>query len=474
MHNKGCVPCAFRKGKAARSKAARPHPAGFQAHGAAVENPSGRRAVTLAPRPAAKDAHMLRVLLVLPMYGGSLPIGRYAAQGLQECGCLVDTFEAPSFYPAYTALKDLRVGSDRLDRLQNGFLQLISQGILAKAEAFAPDLVLCLAQAPMSRMALRRLRKDGIATAMWFVEDFRLFTYWRAFAPYYDIFAVIQKEPFLTELRGIGVENALYLPLAALPAFHRPLDLTPEERQTFGADVSFLGAGYPNRRKAFLHLPRKGFKIWGTEWEDEPLLAPLVQRGGERISPEDAVRIFNATAINLNLHSSAQGETLVPQGDFVNPRTFELAACEAFQLVDRRALMPDLFAEDELAFFDNMDELQAGIAHYQTRPEERRAMAKRARDRVLRDHSYAARMRALLDFAKARLPEFGARPDVEWPEDMPEAMRKDVASLLQDLRLPESAAFDDVITAIRSKNDRLSDAEAALLFLDEWKKLYLP
>ncbi len=415
---------------------------------------------------------MLRVLVVLPMYGGSLPIGRYCVEGLREAGCLAETFEAPDFYPAFSAIRNLRIAPEKLDALQNAFLQVASQAILAKTEAFAPDLLLCLAQAPLSRQALKRLRREGIPTAMWFVEDFRLFTYWRAFAPLYDIFAVIQREPFLTDLSTIGVENVLYLPLAAQPTVHKPLGLSPAEKREFGSELSFMGAGYPNRRRAFLQLLGNDLKIWGTEWEDTPALAPLVQRGGQRISPEDTVRIYNAAAINLNLHSSIQSAELVSNGDFVNPRTFELAACGAFQLVDERSLLPELFAEDELARFSSMDELLAKIAHYKSHPEERTAMAARARERVLREHTYALRMRTLLDYAQERFPGMGKRKQQPWPESMPEDMQQAVSDLLDDLGLPHSAGFDDLLTALRSKSGQLSDVEAALLFLDEWQKLY--
>ena len=415
---------------------------------------------------------MVRVLVVLPFYGGSLPVGRFAAEGLKEAGCLVEVFEAPSFFPAYNALKDLRVTSNRLDSLQHNFLQIVSQAVLAKVESFVPDLVLCLAQAPLNRMALRQLRKDGIPTAMWFVEDFRLFTYWKAFAPYYDLFAVIQKDPFFGELRGIGQENALYLPLAALPSFHRPLELTPGEMREFGSELSFLGAGYPNRRKAFTQLQLQGLKIWGTEWEDEPRLAPYLQRQGRRISSEDAVRIFNATAVNLNLHSSIHTDQLVSKGDFVNPRTFEVASCGAFQLVDERALLPELFSRDEMAVFGSLEDLKERIAHFSAHPEERRRMADCARERVLKEHTYKHRMQTLLAFAEERLPGFGKRKRVAWPSNMTAEMQTAVTALIKETGLPESADFDDLVSAVRGKSDRLSDVETALLFLDEWKKLY--
>lgn len=416
---------------------------------------------------------MLRILVVLPFYGGSLPVGRFAVEGLRETGCLVETFEAPAFYSAYEAIKELKIGTRQLDTVQNNFLHFISQAVVAKAEAFAPDLVLSLAQAPLGRSALQRLRKNGIPSAMWFVEDFRLFTYWRAFAPLYDIFAVIQKEPFTGELAGIGVRNVLYLPLAASPSFHRPLELSEAERQEYGAPLSFLGAGYPNRRTAFVRLAHRGLKIWGTEWEDEPALAPLVQRGGARVSPEDAVRVFNATDINLNLHSFV-GTEPIGGGDFVNPRTFEVAACGAFQLADRRGLMPELFEEEELALFDSMDELEERIDHFQRHPEERTAFALRGRQRVLAEHTYAARMTTLLDFARERLEGFGKRREHPWPAHMPQEMRDSLQKLMDELALPADAGFDDVIAAVRGKSVRLSDTETALLFLDEWKKLYMP
>lgn len=417
---------------------------------------------------------MIRVLVVLPFYGGSLPIGRYCARALEETGCLVEVFEAPDFFGAFSALEKLHVPLEKREYLENSFLQVVSEAIYAKALAFQADLVLCLAQAPISRQILRRLRKAEITTAMWFVEDYRLFTYWRAFAPFYDVFAVIQREPFLQELEGIGVANALYLPLAALPDFHRPLELSPMERKRFGAELSFLGAGYPNRRAAFTRFAGLDFKIWGNEWDGAAHLAHLVQQDGRRISPEDAVRIYNATDINLNLHSSIHTGEMVSRGDFVNPRTFELAACGAFQLVDQRELMAELFAPDELATFTTLEGMQDAIAHYRAHPEERAAIAAKGRERVLRDHTYAHRMRRLLDFIRERFPRFGTKnTPTPWPEDIPPALREELGVLLANLKLPPTAGFDEVITALRSKSGQLTGTETALLFLDEWKKLYM-
>ncbi len=416
----------------------------------------------------------LRILLVLPMYGGSLPVGRYCHEALRELGHTVETFEAPEFHPAFTALKGLRVTTDRLEYLENSFLQVVSQAILAKVETFEPDLVLALAQAPLSRQALKRLRRDNVATAMWFVEDFRLFTYWRAFAPHYDFFAVIQKEPFLDQLREMGVENALYLPLAALPSFHEPQTLSPVEQRKFGSDVSFVGAGYPNRRVAFRRLMGLDFKIWGSDWEGEGVLRKHIQLDGARVSSQEMVKIFNAARINLNLHSSVQADEAVTQGDFVNPRTFELAACGAFQLVDRRGLMPELFGPDELAVFSAMDDLLERIEYFLARPEEREQWAQRGRARVMAEHTYAHRMATLIEHIRGARPGWPAprtEPDPIWAA-LPDDIREQAQTLLQSLGLPRDAAFQDLVWALKQRQGVLSDVETAVLFLDEWRKQY--
>ncbi|NCC25557.1 MAG: hypothetical protein EOM25_10240 [Deltaproteobacteria bacterium] len=418
----------------------------------------------------------LRILVVLPMYGGSLPVGRCAARGLSELGHIVETLDAPAFHPAFTALKSLRVSTERLDQLENSFLGLVSQAVLAKVEQFRPDLVLALAQAPLSRQALKRLRQDGVPTVMWFVEDHRLFTYWQTFAPWYDFFFVIQKSSFLEKLASLGVTNAFYLPLAAQPDIHRPLDLGPVERRRFGSDLSFMGAGYPNRRLAFRDLAGMKFRIWGTEWEGDPVLEPLVQNAGARVGTEDAVRIFNATHINLNLHSSINAKQAVVPGDFINPRTFEIASCGAFQLVDRRSLLPELFESDEMITFASMKELRDLVDHYLPREEERQSVAARARKRVLAEHTYAHRMATLLETVARHRPDW-PRPQKADPVrnlGIDPELGREVEALVAELGLPEDVSFPDLAWAVRQRSGRLSPLETSILFLDEWKKLYAP
>lgn len=415
-----------------------------------------------------------KILVVLPFYGGSYPVGRFAAQALKELNHLVEVFDSALFFPAIENLKKLRISSSYLTNLEQSFIQVVAEAIWAKIEEFEPNLVLGVAQAPLTRSLLLRLKKQSIPSAMWFVEDFRLFTYWRSFAPLYDCFAVIQKEPFIEALEKIGVTNYLYLPLACLPSFHRPRQLNVVEERRYGSDVSFMGAGYPNRRKAFRELIGYDFKIWGTEWEGDSYLAPLVQEGGRRVDSEEVVKIFNASKINLNLHSSIYDQEVVSKGDFVNPRTFEIAGCEAFQLVDRRTLLPELFAEDELVCFTSLEDLKEKLDYYLVREEERIEIAVKGRKRVLKEHTYLHRMQALLSFLEEKVGLKSFEETKLEVEKLPKALVGELQEFLLQNNLKLDSSLEDIVQVIKQGDGELSSLEAALLFLAEWKKQYLP
>ena len=345
---------------------------------------------------AAQAGGQLNIAIVGPIYGGSLPIARYAVSALESLGHQVRWLDHSVHASSYQQLGLLKNPQHRL-ALQSKYAEMLSRVTMAQLAEDPPDLVLALAQAPLILPMLEHLRKKKFMTAMWFVENYRHLTYWQQLAAGYDFWFVIQQEPCIAALKRAGAKEVRYLPMAADPSVHRPLELTQLEREEFGADASFVGAGYSNRRAIFPRLLGQdwGFKLWGNEWDGATDLTSVLQRNGARIDTDTCLRVFNGSTVNLNLHSCS-GTGFDPDGDFVNPRTFELAACGAFQLTDRRSLLPDVFTPDEIATISSPDELPAEITHWLREPEERRVMTTQARRRVLADHTYAHRMRDLL------------------------------------------------------------------------------
>jgi len=158
-----------------------------------------------------------------------------------------------------------------------------------------------------------------------------------------------------------------------------------------------MGAAYHNRVQSFPRLMNFDFKIWGTGWNLETPLGRLVQNNNERLSTTEIVNIYNGAKINLNLHSSTYHYGINPDGDFLNPRTFEISACQGFQLVDSRKDLSRMFkVGEEVITFDTLDQMRDQIEYYLSNPEERNTIALKSYHRVLNEHTMEHRMQELL------------------------------------------------------------------------------
>jgi spore maturation protein CgeB len=427
-------------------------------------------------RQVAKQAGgQLSVALVGPIYGGSLPVAGYVKRALEDLGHSVQWIDHSLHARSYELMGALRDARHR-QLMQSRLAEVLSQWTMAHLAESPPDLVLSLAQAPLTLPVLQHLRKKKFLTAMWFVENYRHLTYWQHMAAGYEFWFVIQKNGCLEALRDAGVRQVHYLPMAADPSVHRPLDLSAEDIKFYGSDLSFVGAGYANRRCLLPQLLGRtwSFKVWGNEWEGASEIRQALQLDGARIDTETCMKVFNASTINLNLHSTT-GPGLDPQADFVNPRTFELAACGAFQLVDQRSLLPEVFAADEIVSFRDFCEVQALVPRWLQDSAARTGMAARARARVLGEHTYRHRMVDLLGQIGVSQPDrVGAilRGDRQQEAlaarsgDLPE-----LQALLAHHAPAQRVELKDLAASIRSKGagTPLKREELMVLMLDEYR-----
>lgn len=424
---------------------------------------------------AARQGGRLHVAVVGPIYGGSLPIARYTITALESLGHRVSWMDQSPHQASYDLCASYREPRHRLT-MQSRFADLLGLGVVTHLAEDPPDLILALAQAPLNLAVLEHLRKKKLLTVMWFVENYRHLTYWQQLAGGYDYWFVIQQSSCFEALKRAGARHVSYLPMAADPAVHRPLRLTVAEQDEYSADVSFVGAGYANRRTL---LPRWlsndwSFKLWGNEWEGAGGLTSVLQRGGARIDTETCIKVFNATSVNLNLHSCA-GDGLDPEADFVNPRTFELAACGAFQLVDERSLMPDLFAVNELVRFAEVTEVPSLIGTWLADTAGRTELAAAARNRVLAQHTYEHRMKELLAAIGVHQPDrIGSivRGDrnagaLTQRTDVPPAL----ATLLRRFPSGQRVELKDMAAQIKAEGAgrELAREELLILMLDSYR-----
>ena len=418
----------------------------------------------------------LHIMVVGPIYGGSLPIGGYVVRALEALGHRVSWVDHSLHYPGYKNLETIHDDRLRLT-VQQRFSDTLGVISLAHVAEDPPDLVLAMSQAPLSMAVLAQMRKKKVLTAMWFMENYRHLTYWQQMIEGYDFWFVMQQAACLEAFKRAGALQVSYLPLAADPTIHQAVILTDQEQQEFGADVSFLGAGYRNRREILPGLLGKewSFKLWGNEWENAGVLDQVLQRDGVRIDTATSVKIFNATTVNINLHSYT-GSGFDPAGDNLNPRTFELASCGAFQVIDQRTPLPELFDESMMAVVKTPEELVPAVRQYLHEPEQRREMVERSQKQVVMSHTYAHRMQVLLNTIGLASPdrlgpilqgERQAEALLARSQDCPE-----LRPLLKTFSSTDRVELVDMAKAIRQRgpDSTLSREELLILMMDEYRK----
>ncbi|MDR2352866.1 MAG: glycosyltransferase [Deltaproteobacteria bacterium] len=373
----------------------------------------------LLPTPSAEPSfnnlkpkfhESLKLMIVPPFSGGSLSLGFFlkkAAEILRIPVLLLDYSQ--ELKNREKILREQASAPEKTPaKLLKTLFQDSAQEVFLNAKNFKPHLILALAQAPLDLEGLVLLKEKLPQTllAFWFVEDYLRFTYFRDLAPLYDLFFHIQGPLFQEVSKDLGLLHAHYLPLAADPDFFRP----QKSLEKYQALVSFMGAPYPNRRQIFLDLvenywekqpkPLHSLKIFGAGWKNcHPKLQPYIFENGRRITTAESALIYSGGTINLNIHSGS-GMGFCPESGFVNPRTFEIAASGAFQLLDKRSLLGDLFDTNEVVSVEDPGELPELIEFYLNNPKLREKMGEASRQQILRSHLFTHRLKTIIKLAK--------------------------------------------------------------------------
>ncbi|MCP4642823.1 MAG: glycosyltransferase [bacterium] len=416
----------------------------------------------------------LGVAVVGPMFGGSLPIAKYLVDAFERLGHRTLYVDNRAGYDLYTAMTGSVKSKCVSGQLSNLLINFLGEWSYAQVAEFEPEICIVMAQAPVGNAFPARLIERGIVTGYWFVENWRHMPYWKEISRLYDTFFHIQPGEFEEKLKEVGCHHSAFVQTACDPEVHRPVDLGDDERPEFECDLSFAGAGYHNRNTLLSGLTDYDMKIWGVEWHAKALLS-RVCRPDERFSPEQFARIVAGSKINLNLHSSATHSGVDPQCDAINPRVFEIAACGGFQLCDPCIGLERLFDFDtELPVYRDLTDLRSQIDHYLEHADEREAVAKRARDRVLREHTYEHRAQemldAILDAHGRRIVERGVLAQRTVGEIAERVGRdselgKYLATLPQDERFLQ----DTINERIPRMGQELSHPEAVFAYLREMR-----
>lgn len=254
--------------------------------------------------------------------------------------------------------------------------------LAAAVRRHRPDLVLVFKGASLEPDAIDALRPlAGARWVNWFPDSPHLLDLSLRIGRAYDRCFIFDSS-MVERHRALG-RQAEYLAEGCDPAYHRPL---PDPRWPRHR-LAFVGSREPLREAALRAVEDLGLGTWGPDWPAGPLYG------------DDFIRAFSNADVALNIHQffgepAARGR----YGTGANRRTFELAAIGTAQLCDAKADVARHFIEDEeIVLFRTVEDLRAKAERLLDDPAGRAVLAERARARALREHTWAHRLRALLE-----------------------------------------------------------------------------
>ncbi|MDR1110419.1 MAG: glycosyltransferase [Deltaproteobacteria bacterium] len=316
--------------------------------------------------------------------------------------------------------------------------------LLGQIRDFRPGMVLTVNHLGFDADGLlaETLSRLGLPMASWFVDS-PAFILGQAPKPKGDFFVFCWDKDYLPVMADLGYRRAFFLPLASDDGLFRPGPATGPARP-----LAFVGDSLAAATRKYLRLsgldesslptvdalareflenhslipgpdlagldlgldPAQRLNLqalitWRASrlWRQSVLSAlPVGQLsicgdegwaglvGGASLCPGpdyygNLPAHYRSTGINLNITSAQMKGGL-------NQRVFDVPACRAFLLTDRRAQIDDLFAPGEVATYGCPAEAAEKASWYLKRPGARARMAEKAHRRVLGEHLYVHRL----------------------------------------------------------------------------------
>jgi spore maturation protein CgeB len=197
---------------------------------------------------------------------------------------------------------------------------------------------------------------------------------------------------YVDEIKKRGCTKVNYLPLATDDEVFRKVPLEESERIIYGYDVCFVGAPCRERLEIFNSLNGFNVGVFGDKWNRYRHRMKGNYFKGEAYG-EKVLKLYAASKIILNIHH--------PQSVYgLNTRTFDIPSCGAFEIVDYKEGLQDLFdIGKEIVCYRSVDELRDLIRYYLAHPEERKRIVEQGYARVKGQHTWYQRMKEVIKVA---------------------------------------------------------------------------
>lgn len=308
------------------------------------------------------------------------------------------SFERTNFRSALEGMGHELIGFDFMERAKRDGKRTMRRDLIAAAAEVRPDLAFFfLFGEEIDTSTIEAVGREGRApTVNWFADDhwrFDIFT--RHMAPAFDL-SVTTDEDSLPKYSAAGVESVLLSQWACNRYAYRKVSDEVEH------EVTFVGWGHGTREETIARIRASGHDVecWGHGWP------------GGRLSQDQMLRVFSTSRVNLNLSNSSEPPNTLrvrvgrmlgrgvkgPKPPQIKGRNFEVPGCGGFLLTERVPHLERYFELGrEVAVYDGVDDLVEQVGYWLAHEEERAAVAEAGYRRVLAEHTYDRRFKAIFD-----------------------------------------------------------------------------
>jgi hypothetical protein len=287
----------------------------------------------------------------------------YRLWALERLGQAVAPLNAFEYQPGNALLQKIAM------RLAAGpSVSRLNRDLLEMAERERPDVVWTDKLLAMQPQTLQRLRGMGIATVSYMIDNpfgRRGDPGWRLYMrdiPFYDLH-VVQRDANIADYMSRGARDVIKVQTAYEPTIHfpPPAGWSDADRDR---EVSFIGTPY-DRRGEFLTRLWKEFGLpvtvsGGLIWKQHltPEAVGAIYRGNGELFREAYREGIWRSKINLSFLTHSNHD------EFAH-KSFEIAACGGFLLVERSEGHLQRFVEDEeVVFFSTIEECVEKIRRF--------------------------------------------------------------------------------------------------------------
>ncbi|WP_164491711.1 CgeB family protein [Staphylospora marina] len=265
-----------------------------------------------------------------------------------------------------------------------------------------PQLLLVMLGVRLSPVFLEWLQTVRVPRAVWFTDDPYAIDVSLRICHAFD-WVFTNESAAVPVYRSFGVSRVHHLPLAAPVPAYSPV---ARIKKVYRSQLVMVGSAFRNRVSAIRRLGpflrNYQVKLVGPGWNIVNGQSGIRVRN-EWVKPEEARQYYNGADIVLNFHRWHKDPHLKQnrrgvRADTPNNRTFEIAACRAFQLLDYRPDLDRFFEPGkEIVSFRTSEEFKELVRFYLPRERLRREIAEKAYRRTMAEHLYEHRIDILLD-----------------------------------------------------------------------------